>query len=453
MIHFIAADSPPAGLFRHLFRRETEKGLLRPGAPEIYTVLDLDLPDGTVRWARQGISAGGYQYEPRVLTFGSVKRGVPLRTNDLASVEIEVQIIDTDRTFARKVASYRNSLRRSPATIRYVSPNVPEADSPVRFDGILDSYDQQEPFLWTLRLRPDDLALEQGEIPRKVITEIDWPASDPEVRGAYWPIVLGEHDSAGITAEGMLPTYHVDTVGHRYLVGIGKNQVPAVYADGEVVSLANYSITYPIVNGTQATLVDFTADQGTASITVDCLGMTDTGETSGTVVRNPARQVELLLRLFVFSDWRSGDYPSSAQIEYGLLEEAAAYFDLHGYEGAKYFGGDTQVVGRDALNEWATSNRCKVFWTNRGRLGLRVLAHTKSPDHLYQDEQWLRGDEDGAQFSMPIDALNLVRGISAEHLLNEVDGGYAQTLLVEDLSVADDVTESLQLPWAARRLT
>src|SRR4029079_11088134 len=124
---------------------------------------------------------------------------------------------------------------------------------------------------WTLNFRANDRPL-TAQVPRTTITTYDWPDAPKDSLGQYVPIVYGRHDSSGETNTGALPTIYVDNSGFRYLVSIGHmTSVQRVYKDGTLVN-AGCSITNPVVGGRQWTLIDFTTDQGTSTITCDGLG-------------------------------------------------------------------------------------------------------------------------------------------------------------------------------------
>ena len=66
---------------------------------------------------------------------------------------------------------------------------------------------------------------------------------------------------------------------------------------------SGWSATVVEVNGRGYTLIDFTTDQGTATITCDVTGLESAGDGSGTVVTNPATIWAMWLSNFVFADY------------------------------------------------------------------------------------------------------------------------------------------------------
>jgi hypothetical protein len=443
-------------LWSSAFIAETEKGLGRPGRPEIYPGLELVLPGGTVRYAPVGIaSAARGSYEARLISPGSIVRTINERTNNLTDLEVEVEVSDAgDRAADRRqlgirFSTYRQTYRGSVATIRLLSPNVSDADSPIVFSGVLDSAEQVRPMVWRLRLRLNDAPLKFGSVPRAIVSQADWPSADSTALGQYIPIVYGTHDSAGMTYTGFLPTLYVDRLGFRYLVGIGHlKTIRAAYVNG--VATTAYTTTYPTVNGKLVTLLDFTAAQ-TGDVTCDVDGLTDKSDGTGNLITNPADVLSHLLTNFVYGDWRSGEYlaATTAPLHAASFVETGVFLSARGHECSRYLA--TQQRALDLVNEWADNHQAKVFWTGTGKLAVRM--NDPSTTRLYTDEQWFHGDEDemGA-FALRSDTQSLTREVSVPYIYDSAEGQFRQNLIVSDLSVTDKVAVSIEQPWSAARI-
>lgn len=441
-------------LFSSAFLEEVKRGISTHGKPIVYPVLTLQLPSGTRRYSSLGSPLAA---DAKVVSWGSIQRSYDLRGPNIQSIEVSPTIEDVDRVFSAEVARYRRSLRGSGAIIQLVSPNVDQADWCTVFSGVLESQAMEGSFTWRLVLRPDDRVLQFNQIPRAAILPLDWSdaPSDNELNpyGLFIPIIYGIHNSDGITDAGMVPAYYVDTVGFRYILGIGKlKAVTAVYVDGAVTSPGNYAITYPIVNGKQVTLIDFTADQATASITADVEGLTDDGETTGNLISNPARQLEHALNNFVWGNWMSGPYLSGAPLNADSFSLAEEFLDTMGHEGSRWIGGTEQVLALHFLEEWLDSTEFRGFWTNAGELALAVNDHRTTS--IYP-ETVLFGNEDeqaDSALAVPYDTQSLIQEVVIQYVFGQVAGKFHQSVTVQDLSVTDPVSRGRQLPWSASRV-
>jgi hypothetical protein len=447
-------------LWSSSFIAETEKGIGRPGRPEIYPGLEIAFPGGSKRYAPVGIASAAHGgYEPRLLPpFPTIARSVNERTNNLSDLEVEVEISDAgDRAADRRqlgirLATYRQSYRNSVATIRLLSPNVSDADSPIVFSGVVDTAEQVRPLVWRLRLRLADSPLKYGFLPRAIISQADWPSAHFDALGQYIPIIYGTHNSTGITAAGFVPCHYVDQLGFRYLVGLGHMKtIRTVYSAGVAVDTANYAVTYPTVNGKLVTLIDFTATQGTNDVTVDLDGLSDKADGTGNLISNPAEVLQHLLVNFVFGDWRSGEYlsASTAPIHAPSFVETANFLSARGHECSRRLSVPMRAL--DLVNEWADNHGAKLFWKGNGQLAVRM--NDPNITRLYTDEQWFHADEDEAgAFALRSDAQGITREISLPYLFGETEGKFYQGMIASDLSVAQKVAISLDQPWSASRV-
>ena len=429
-------DSAPARLFTAPFRDEA-----RAQTPRLYPVLELAAPSGTIRYAPEAVaSAVGGQASARIMRCGSVAQAIDLSSPRLNPMELNVELADTDRQFAALHASYRNSLRGSAATVRVLSPAVAYQDAPVMFSGILDSYEQSAA-VWRLRLRTDDIALRNTEVPRVTINRGDWTNAHADALGQTAAINYGTHCSENLSNKGMLPTLYVDTVGFRYVVGIGlMANVTAVYKDG-VRQTTGYAITNETRNGRTWTLVDFTADQGSAAITVDLQGLTTDYDGTGDLITNPARQIEHFLANFVFGAWSSGPYLTTTRIDTASLSAVADQLDLRGCQGSLRIAGD-RVRAETILERWCQSFGVYPYWTLDGRIAFGMLDWAPPagyPDFLIKQTDCI------GELKQPFDTSQLTREVALKYCYDSAEDRYQFDRKASDVTVAERVATSLEM--------
>lgn len=436
-------------LLKLSMRRELEKGVSSPGRPDIQSVVELDLTGiggEMIRMAGRD-APGDSLYNPVVTLFGNLTQAVNERSNNLATIEVEVEIADEGREFDILSSTYRSKLRGVPASVMLVSPNVSSSAYHTSFSGVLDSFRKRGDGDWLLRIRPRDKALLNGDIAKVRISSTDFANADPEVLDEYVPIYLGEWDSFGLSSTGAVSTYRVNTVGFEDLIGLGKYTVKRVYKAG-IIQSSGYTVTYPIINGKQFTHIDWASDPSSTDITADISGI---GSVAGDGFyylnyRSGSYQMMWTLANLVYNDWRSGPYYplSSAPVNVDAFRSLAVYHELLGYESSHFFKDPTK--GESALNEWSESTGTKLYWNHRGLITPKPLGII--PDLRSYSPTWLQGDVDGNLLSLPYESSLITRTFELESNYNEADGGYATRSVVSDTEVEERVTVSKQLPWS-----
>jgi hypothetical protein len=449
--YYYAPEPFHVGLFSAAFRREAAKA-----APDIVPILDITFPDAARRYSSVGAQSETLgQYRPLIEEWGTLRPQADSRGNRLSAPSLEVVIIDTPdsgRALTKLLGgSNRNTVRGSAAKARWASLNVSEPDWFTLCDWVLDRW-VQEGMNWRLTLQPDESFLDR-KFPKQAINTAIWPKAHTDALGQYAPILYGRHDSLGADSEeapaGFVPTYYVDTSAFVYTPSIAwMKAVDKVYADGTEVT-SGFSITHPVQGGIQWTAIDFVSDQGDAVITCDVQGIEDEGDGTGTLITNPARQLEHLITNFILGDYRSGLWPvSSTRLDPTLFAEAADFLDAMGQDGSKQFGGD-QEKGIDAFNGWAVSEGLKPFWTLGGQLAVRPLDHRY--ERIYGDHPWWKEEhEEGASFAIESDPENVTSRYSVEFVYDNAQGKFQRQLDVSDLSVetGEPIVESIERAWS-----
>lgn len=446
------------------------KGYTRGGADEPYLVLELDLPSGMRRYGSKGVSSdarGGI--EPRIEQWGTLHSGIDLFTYALSESELTPELDDKDedpllrRLFAREVAKYPNQIRRSAATIRLIFPDtdtetpVSDANSFVVFAGILDGADQIAPMRWRLRLRPDDGPLrstgsETGGVP-KVQLGLYFSGLDSSIADQHAPVIYGVHNSNGSNSKGFIPCLLVDTAASKYLVPQGHiKSVSAVYVADALAAASTYSVTFETVKGATFTFIDFTAPQ-VGTVTADVEGLTANADGTGALLTDPGTVIKHLLVNFGYGDWRSGAWlaDGTAPIDAAAFTTVGTFLTTLGYEASFYFDGSAQTELLNVFNGWLDDHAAYAWWTNLGKLTVKVLDY-RPPASIYPTDV-IEGDVDElGGFATHFDAQGIQREVAVKYLRGAAGGRTYQTLKVADLSVTEDISGSLNLEWAKASL-
>jgi hypothetical protein len=417
---------------------------LQRASPSVLFLLRLDLPSGARYYSEPGgLVSGTGLYEPRVLTWGPISKSTNYRQSTLELPSTEVVLDDTDGDLSRRwLGSEGRTMRGSTATIYLASPNVAAANWYTAFVGRIDSMYQPAPLTWSVQLASLDLPLRRETMPRAVISLGDWPNADRSELSKPIPIIYGTVSSAQMTELGAVKCLYVDRTGFRYVVcaGIAKSVV-AVFSDGVRKTLTtDYTVTNPVVNGRVYTVVDFVADQGTKPITADVKGMESVGDGSGTLISNPADVLAHVLNNWVYSDYRSGAWSSTAMVETTRLAALSSYFSARGVEASVHIGSKT--TGISFISQFLESYQLKAWWeADKIALGVDDPTDFSAPYVLRSDEV------DGWRLQFP--TADAIDRIDASYAYFDSDSSYRQYLTVQDLQTGEGAPESLDLRYSA----
>lgn len=452
------------GLFSANLLAELAKGLTGT-PPETYPLLKLQAPGQTFLWTSKGFGSLTHGVaQERVLDWGGeFGPDIDPTSDSMASWDLTLTIADMGETaaerrqFAREFAKYRSSLRRSVATLYpFMSPNVADADT-LAIPLLFVSADQVAPMTWAITLKPDDTIMQNGVMP-KVPLAAYFPNVHGSAAGHYAPIVYGVHDSQAANGKGFIPCPYVDTVGFRYMLSQGRiSALRSIYKNGALVS-AGVSLSIVTIKGTVFSLADFTTDQGDAEITADVDGLTVNADGTGGLITNPVRQWTHAIVNYGYNDHRQGAYfaNSTAPLDTTALDAAATFLDAIGpYEGSFYISGTEQQKLIDFTNKFLADHPLFGYWTPLSKIALGFIDH-RPPATIYPTgASFVEADVDeegDVGISVSYNADFVERENNVQYIRSESTGEYHASLKVADLSVQDDVSVSLQLDWAARRI-
>jgi hypothetical protein len=230
--------------------------------------------------------------------------------------------------------------------------------------------------------------------------------------------------------------------------------VPTVYKDGVAVT-TGYTVSWPIINSYQWTVITFTATQGTAKITCDITGITDQGAGGGNVLRAPADLLQWLLVNQVFGEWRSGAYldPATAPVAPYYFAELAAAQAQQSHDGSGFYGGSQEpTTGKTLISEFGKSNEARAFWTLDGRIAVRSLRLRAPNVYAAEWAELLTQHVLGDEVAFAVESSDLVRKLTAQYLPSAADGKFMASLIVFEPSVEEDLSDELELSWSAARV-
>lgn len=423
---------------------------LRRRSPEIAWLFEFEVGGSSYRFSDASRPSAAGLYDGRIVSWGgSLARGVdPFETLLAIPQGPSPTIEDSSRRLTTLLyGPLRHQVRRAPATITLASPNVDPGDW-YSWSYIIETTPQPSQLLWSFQLGLDALALKRdGALPKATISVSDWPAAPVEVRDLPMPILYGHISSENGANNGAVTCYLVDATGFRYLVCAGRAlAIDTVYKDGVPVAASSYSISYPIVNGRQVTLIDFTATQGSSTITCDAQGYDTVGDGTGTLIEDPAAVIQHLLVNWIYGDWRSGPWLSTSSAPVDTTSFGTTFFSDRGYKASVYIGG-TKRQGLTILNELLKSFEARACWTPEGKIALVVEDFTS---WSYATAQVLR-EKDCTDWSLLFPVAQIVDEIEARWAQTPT-AGYTERLNVKDLGTGEGAPDEIELPYSPAHL-
>jgi hypothetical protein len=363
--------------------------------------------------------------------FGPSPRSVPLRGDRLEPISTHVTISDEDKVITKLVSGkHSRSIRDLAARIKIVAPGIPAEAYYTRFNGQINDYEMVGHDQYRFELGPKLFELE-GLLKVPIVTKAIWPNAHDNAVGKVASIIYGVHSSASLGSRGMIPCPYVDTVNYKYLVSHQYiEDVTNVYVD-HVVQASGWTEENVLVDGHRYTLINFTTNQGDATITVDAKGGAFAGNAvADDEITNPAQQLMYILSNYVFNEWdgtTANWHDSSADdapIDWALFASAEQLFNSRGVKGAISIS--EPMTGLQLLNMWATEY-FPVFWTANAEVGVRT-------------DDWYASYADWTA-TKPIIK-------ESEHFLNELSYKFSNEMLADELNVgflySDSDNEALE---------
>jgi hypothetical protein len=426
---------------------------LRSPSPDIHPLLEIEWPSGTKRYARtdDGIASrtlGGAVAE--VVSFGSISRSIRDRACALQSWATTVELRDSHFDIANIFALY--DCLNTPARIYLASANVVQASWFKVCEGVIIGFEESAPRVWSLSLGPNERPLRSPLLQQRLTPAI-FSTLPTETYGTYLPLIFGRHDTSGEVGKGKLGTIWVGNTGSQsqHVLCLGAANIQRVYDGGVKLATSTYTITYPVQAGLQVTLITFTTDRSTKTITVDASGYTNVAvganPDASLLYQKPGETIRLLLNNFAYQSWHGGIawYDTSSagspidDTAFNALDAATARGLGQRVGGVSYVASrfiDGQSTGLAELNSWASSHEVKVFWRNDGLLSCILDDPAVYPT---SNSPWLQRDR----------CREFTRSLPTDSLAHEVDVSYGLSFsnAVQDTRSRSDAVDGVDMPW------
>lgn len=378
-------------------------------------------PSGVEHYSDLGVSSLADGTYPRnVLEWGELRQGGDRVEGGLEDATFSFKLADVEARAIRSALGRHSRLTGSRLTFMLAgSTSVPRASWYTAFQGGLADMREDDPGVWSLEF--EGVNLFSKPLKLRTVQRVDWPDAREDAIGQLIPRVSGKHQSFGLGGEGALPTLYVDTVGFRYLVGEGQPGVPWVYVDGVLVT-SGFAIERPTVNGRVYTLVNFSADQGDATITVDT--------NQGSSTTDPEDLLREAVQNLV-----------SPNISQGVIQFAQQVPLRHRYDEASMNLDDASMTGAQLVQGFLDTYQLRANYRPDGTVRIfRELEWEGDATDVYGGT-WIRGPQACGLRGNNVDAGQIVGGYDVRW-----DGG---SLVVADAGagLGPDDRRPLSMPF------
>jgi hypothetical protein len=428
---------------------------LSKAASTTYFWFEVDFPDRTRSYTMRSIPYGPRFFEGKILSASSIRRSIVDRRNTFVNFQYSVEIIDTDFDLGRLLAGpYAPLVRGSACRCGLFSTDVPGRYT--YLEGRILSPKMTTNLAYSIPVVANSLPLEDV-VPRSFINKHDFPNSDPAVDAKVIPLIYGIHDSTGITNKGMIPAYRVDSINFRYLLSLGiLNAVLNVYSNDVLMTEgSDYTIIFPVIGGKQLTMIQFTADQEDKRVAADVEGYESVGDGTGVVIDNFPDQLKHLMVNFGWGNYQMGQWlpDTSAPIQVTYFQETKNFLAALGFQSSRAII-DSQRVLMGIINEGLSNFPIKGFWAKPGKFAIRPNEFRRT--QIYIDDFIVRWDQHQMEPGIPPfdnDDLNVLDRVDISFLYDSNSGKFQQTLVVEDPSVREGISDKLDYYWSSARMT
>ena len=427
-----------------------------------FPTFDLTIGDKTFRVAEEHvISRGGGPYVKRIPPggFGEQVRAVPRTGHRLIPSSVTVQVEDVDRVLLNHYDTVTD-VEGARGQIVLRSEDVPEDEHWLRVSGVVDSYPARGR-IQSFLLTPEQERRLRSKTHIPTIQKKDFPGAPEESLGKDAWVIYGEHISQGRPELplGVIKALQVDATADNnlWLASYGRIQsVPKVWRDG-VDETNNWSLRYELIADRWWSLIEDTTDTAEAGddVRFDAVGFDGDGTGSGTLITNPAEQLEHFLTNLVFGDytgrlnqsvtWLS---TSSFPISTILFSEAKTFFTRRKSEGSRVIS--SEASGLDVLTEWCENFNAKPFWSLDWKLAVRVADPTRLnivvERHLRSDTRF------GSELQRSMERQSKLTRAKINYLYDTAAGSFSLQNEVHDTRRAPAVEREFSFFWGRGRV-
>lgn len=430
------------------------------GLSRVVPVFEITL-DGTIyKFAQDPVaSASAGMYKRRIAKggWGQLVRTAGGRDMALKTSQMSVTIHDIDRTISKVIAGPASgTVLNATGNVYLRSAYVDSVDHYTLFTGVVADYVYLGDLLWKFILRPTNESILNRENNIPTILEADFANAPAASLGLGMQVIYGRHHGEGVSgATGMVPTVCVDSTNDWFLVSYGRvKTLYRTYRDGAEAT-DDFVLEYKNANGKYVSIVRDTAGTSTATseITCDLDGIETVGDGSGTLITNPATQLEHYLTNFAFGNWPTGTPATTSPQDWLLVAsfpiaeanftETEGFLSDRNLEGSKIVASGEKSV--DVINAFCKEYQVSPMWSSGWEIGVRPIPISNTS--IYLSNAHIRPEHVLAKVTAKPLINEMVNRVTVNYLYNEAEAEYTKQRRVADPARTPILNDTQNNEW------
>jgi len=356
------------------------------------------LDSGTEYLSNLPVTHPSWEYEGRVLKWGSIERSIPSPIGLPRVSDAQIRVADTDRKYRTLLAT--QTARRRFVELKILEEGTSEsATDPIYRGEVVNT--SFGPGYVEVDMRDVTFSWIDETLPN-VINRTNYPFLAPGLDEAFFPIVNGECISPDDNPQGVIALPHIGfsvSIGDRYAATFHELEDIAIYkrepgqglfspvdpADYNVTVEAQAFVEYPTLGAINVTYVDFLLElpEGT-EVRADIWGINFRGAWNGIPVaptfeenRNP---INYFINMIFLIMLKAGQ--SDTIWEVSTIEAVLNTFEtiLPGPSGGTRFNCDGALTKAQTVREWLgtflTNFEIDFYQQKNGKLAIAYVEDT-----------------------------------------------------------------------------
>lgn len=377
-------------------------------------------------------------YDGRILSIGSLNRGMDDLTGMPNIAEMTVEMANTDKEFSKLLDEY--TLKNAECEVWMAWAEEPHGLKAAQTRLVVDDYTRAGA-TFSFILRDVSAQYFKVRVPRYFITKDEYPHAHEQALAQPMPEVLGlnVHDTGD--APGAVAALCVDTTTFTYLAARGSlHAVLDVYADGAAVGGGSYEVFY---DAQGRTFIEFTGDQGSKKITFNAEGyMFEPWNSANGYVQNPIYVLFFYLSLI-----------AEIPIEFFRLDkfmDLAALYDTLGWGTAGRWAGSSFQGTDSALQELLFSFGCKLYQEKSGQfvVGRKDISNFATSLRLFDQIDALAPVDQAFNMRAAVNSLRAMADLQVAPGICKLAKLQQRQSSIDDLqAVIEPATSPTVFPW------
>lgn len=385
---------------------------------QFVTLVEIDWPSGTQYYSFDGVRSPSLYYEDLLTSIGTISREAPPLGGAYVISDVQIELWNRAEKFSKLKAT--NAFYGKTVRIKFGDLQDGLANMATVFTGRINSWNIAN---GKLQVTARDISYDRFRplinTTMKVLDSTTFPNVAQGQEQLLVPVVYGNcgidpafaPPSGSYNAGGPVPCYRIDpNVGGKWRYVVAQHvckSVDYVFVYGLVVSAATYTVSTQTYGSVSMTVIDFNADPvvanqaSTLEVTAAVQGITNDGTPSGTLLEDPATQLQHFLLNYANT--------SAGEIDSGLLAAAQAAGAALSYKGA-FCIMDRRMAFADVMALFSQSFLLSFFVTRESKFGM-YLKTTAAP---------------GSTFVQFTDSLDILQGTM--NITSNPDTNVASTL-------------------------